>query len=109
MVLYANFNTLPIPKLYQMQILLLAHKLFYNNSSLPPIFYVTLNLTIHDHYTRRSSDFHRTQSCSYTLSRRFTNSYPILWNALPHLLKKEPSVRLFKSNLLKFLTINKYL
>ena len=104
--LYAYFTTLPIPKLYQKQLLLLAHKLFYNYSSIPPIFHVTLNAYIHDHFTRRNHDFHRTQSCSYMLSRMFANTYSILWNSLPHLLKLQPSYVLFKTKIQEYLAIN---
>ena len=59
--LYKSFNTLPVDKLFQFQLLLHAHTINYRPSNLPSI--VTsnyqLNKDVHYYETRSSKDFHR--------------------------------------------------
>src|SRR2546425_5982434 len=66
--LYFNYSTLPINKLFQFQLLLLAHTLLYNVSSLPSTIsrlrIIFINNEVHGHNTRSSLYFHRTLSSS---------------------------------------------
>ena len=43
--LYKTHNTLPVTKLYVMQILVLVHKFYYHEETLPEIFAIILHLT----------------------------------------------------------------
>lgn len=54
-ILYTNFNTLPIPKLYELHILLLMHKYYYNKWKLPAVFYNYFleNCNIHSYRIER--------------------------------------------------------
>src|ERR1700743_3738710 len=59
--LYISYNTLPINKLFQFQLLLHAHNILFNINKLPIIFHsaILTNDDIHNYNTRSSHDFHR--------------------------------------------------
>jgi len=50
--LYKNYNTLPVPKLHQFQLLYISF--FHDNNNLPTVFsnYFTPNMDIHNYNTR---------------------------------------------------------
>ena len=106
--LYSAYNTLPVSKLFQYQILLHAYKLLFCPELLPNIFhYASLtNVTLHSHNTRTKLDFHRTayntpigSKVSYKLCAKF-------WNFLPLNLKEQSNFRSFKYDVKKFLLTN---
>jgi len=59
--LYRLFNTLPVHKLFQYQLILHSHAIRFNSESLPKFFPINnlQNNDIHTHNTRSSQDFHR--------------------------------------------------
>ena len=59
--LYIAFNTLPVNKLFQFQMLVHAHAIYFQLPSLPEIFQLShkRNSEIHSYNTRHSQDFHR--------------------------------------------------
>ena len=98
--LYRSYNTLPINKLFQFQLLLHAHNIFFNLINLPTIFHPArlINSDIHSHYTRSSLDFHRESTNSRFGTKTSTNLGRKFWNSLPVTLKNQPSVNLFKKD-----------
>ena len=106
--LYINYNTLPVDKLFQMQILLHAHAIFYESPRLPKIFLNDrlTNSDIHSHYTRSSSDFHRLQVSTTHGSRISSQLISKLWNLLPHLIRSTRDITAFKKSVKLFLLYN---
>jgi hypothetical protein len=106
--LYLHYSTLPINKLYQLQLLLHAHTLLFSIGKLPEIFSknMLLNNEIHNYHTRSQFAFHRI-SCNSTYgSKTSFNMCAKLWNSLPNNLKTIPSLNLFKKNLKSYLIFN---
>ena len=106
--LYFNYSTLPINKLFQFQLLLLAHTLLYNVNSLPSTIsrLKIINNEIHGHNTRSSLYFHRTLSSSSVGSKMWINIISKLWNALPNEMKCICSFALFKKTMKSHLLVN---
>ena len=104
--LYRSFNTLPVDKLFQYQILLHAHAINFHPESVPTIFLNTnkLNNEIHAHNTRASRDFHKVSITSIFGKKLSSNVYAKLWNLLPIHLKTEINRNVFKTLLKVFLT-----
>ena len=103
--LYRLFNTLPIDKLFQFQILLHAHAINFHPDSVPSIF---LNISkrnneIHTHNTRASQDFHKVSITSIFGKKISSNIYTKLWNKLPINIKAETNRNAFKKLLKVFL------
>jgi len=105
--LYKLFNTLPVNKLFQFQLLIHAHTLNFRPSSLPSIFSLNyqLNKDIHSHDTRSSHDFHRISTPSTFSTKISSNQCAKLWNSLPITLKTEYSIHAFKGLLKNYLII----
>jgi hypothetical protein len=107
--LYVQYNTLPVPALYDYQILSFMFKYNHHSNVLPSAFnnFFVLNKNVHNYQTRNSNNFHcqmtasRIGNCS--LSHRGTH----LWNSLPETLKSKTSVNIFQHNLKKYL-LDKY-
>jgi len=99
--LYSSFNTLPIDKLFKLQILLHAHNILYNSKPLPNLFRIatSCNSDIHHHCTRSSNDFHRNSSNTSFGSRATGNLMSKLWNSLPPSVKSISAYSLFKKQL----------
>ena len=59
-----NYCTLQISDLHKFQIYCLVHKFIYDREKLPPVYmnYFTFNYSIHDHFTRRSNELHKSVS-----------------------------------------------
>jgi len=105
--LYKSFNSLPINKLFQFQLLIHAHTIHFRPSILPNIITSNyhLNNEVHLHNTRSSHDFHRITVSTVLESRISYNMCSKLWNSLPLKLKSESQVQTFK-NQLKLYLIN---
>ena len=88
-LLYSAYNTLPIPELYEFQIILLMHRYEHFKSTLPTAFQnlFILNKEIHKFYTRQSSTYHLTIAKTKYGHRVLGYSDPRLWNTLPYLLR----------------------
>ena len=103
--LYKSYNTLPIPLLFNFQVLTLIHKTYHHSSKLPDTFsdYFIMNSTVHTHHTRSSRDLHlktvTTTSGTKALKFKGVN----LWNRLPNHLKSIESTTGFKNKLKKHL------
>ena len=106
--LYKSYNTLPINKLFQFQLLIHTHNIFFNLQNLPKIFHAAriTNSDVHSYNTRSSLDFHRKSINSRFGLKTSTNLCTKLWNSLPIYLKNLPSINLFKKGLKEFLYIN---
>ena len=106
--LYKSFNTLPVNKLFQFQLLIHAHTINFRPSLLPSIFSLNyqINKNIHSHDTRSSNDFHRTSTSSVFSTKISSNLCAKLWNSLPINLKSEYSIHTFKGLLKDYLTID---
>ena len=106
--LYYTYCTLPINKLFQFQLLLHTHNIYYNSDKLPSIFLVDriLNHSIHSHNTRTSLDFHRTLPNSNIGSKVTSTLGARLWNSLPLTLKSINGFNQFKNKLKEFLYVN---
>jgi len=106
--LYNRFNTLPINKLFQFQLLTHAHNVLFHSANLPKIFFpdIQLNNNIHYHLTRSNHDFHR-QSFNSSFGSRVTyNLYSKLWNSLTPNLKSISHLPSFKKQLKNYLSYN---
>jgi hypothetical protein len=98
--LYSCYCTLPIDKLFQLQLLLFVHKFIYLKNCLPIIFhnYYSFNSNIHGHCTRRNNDLvlfrsHSAigQKCTEYIACKIWNSLPLSLKsiALPHRFKRD--------------------
>ena len=87
--LYLNFNTLIIPQLFKLRILLFIHAIINKSSLLPPMFYncLTYNQQIHHYGTRQSLDPHRVTYSTNSGARNIYNIGTILWSSLPSEIK----------------------
>ncbi len=104
--LYRSFNTLPIDKLFQYQLLLHAHALRFNPDSLPKFFQINnlcYNNDIHTHNTRSSQDYHRIALMTIYSKKISSNIYAKLWNSLPMNFKLESGLIRFKKMLKEYL------
>ena len=106
--LYISYNTLPINKLFQYQLLLHAHNILFNINKLPIIFHSArlTNDDIHNYNTRSSHDFHCSTFNSTFGSKMSCNLCAKLWNSLTSSLKHMRSRHSFKNELKKFLNNN---
>jgi len=103
--LYKKFNTLPITKLHQFQLLCLIHKFLYNRSCLPLVFnnYFIQNNSIHNYNTRNKHNLHLSSVHSEYGKRSIKFKASNLWNKLPENLKNITSLPAFKKSLRIFL------
>ena len=85
---YLYYNTLSIPDMHVLQILLLAHKLMYHKHRLPCIFrnYFKLNMNVDKHNTRGSNDLHVTAVNKNYGKRSIKHKCSIIWNKLFYLV-----------------------
>jgi len=104
--LYENFNTLNIPDLHNLQILVLIHKFFYHKEKLTVIFYTSYfnaNFLFHNHDTRNRDNLHLARcKTSYGLKcikYKGTN----LCNQLSSELKLITSINSFKCKLKNYI------
>lgn len=88
--LYQTYNTLPIDKLFQYQLLLFSHKLIYFKSLLPSVFnnYFVLNSNVYSYNTRNRLAVHLQRYSTSFGSRCLDNKCAYLWNSLPDSIKK---------------------
>src|SRR3989442_15434085 len=105
--LYLFYNTLPINVLFKFQMLLHAHKLYYNSDNLPKIFIADklMNTDVHSHNTRTNHDFHR---LNFNTSQGSKVSLAIctkLWNDLPIHLKQISCLVRFSKELKEILQL----
>ena len=108
--LYVAINTLPIPILHEMLLLIFVHNYVHHKQTLPHIFhnYFTENNIVHGHNTRRKNDFH-IFSVRSGFGQRCTLYRAIkFWNNLPLYLKDISSLPVFKKKVKLFL-LNKFL
>jgi len=103
--LYLNFNTLIIPQLFKLRILLFIHAIINKSSLLPPMFYncLTYNQQIHHYGTRQSLDPHRVTYSTNSGARNIYNIGTILWSSLPSEIKSIHSIANFKKRVSIFL------
>ena len=99
--LYKSYDTLPIPALYQYQILLIIFKSIHFNSKLPFALqnYFISNSDIHIHNTRFKSDLHIFPVEKNIGAKNIAFAGGRLWNKLPSYLKEIQSVDSFKSKI----------
>ena len=99
--LYKTYNTLPVTKLYVMQILVLVHKFYYHQETLPEIFanYFASNNIIHSYKTR--NHFFSVASSYGRRAVQFKGG--ILWNNLPAALQSPMSLGTFKIKIKQYL------
>ena len=102
--LYPFFNTLPLPLLFESQVLLLVHKCLYNVQIVPEILhcYFSRRSTVHNHNTRNNSDLNIPTSSTNTGQRRIMSIGANFWNNLPQDYKSCSSPHIFK-NIIKSL------
>jgi len=103
--LYNRYNTLPIPALFQYQLLKLMFTHNHCNSLLPPALqnYFESNNAIHSHDTRSKNDFHLSSVSKKYGTKTIAFAGGKLWNNLPDSLKKLPSLNLFLKEMKKYL------
>ena len=96
--LYSMYNTLPIDKLYKFKLLTYAHAIFYKTIILPDWFHnnFNFNTNIYSHWTRTSSDLHKTTTNSAAGTKLSKNKITSLWNSLPQDIKNISSLVKFK-------------
>jgi hypothetical protein len=101
--LFNRLGTLKITDINKLQTGCFMYKAV--NHQLPTMFanYFTLNLDVHQHYTRQSKSIH--QDIIRTTLRKFSikNFGSSLWNSLPAAIKDLPSFHSFKVGYKKFL------
>lgn len=107
--LFKKLNILSVSEVNSLQTCIFMYKCLYEKQNLPNVFnnFFSTNSDIHSYVTRQSNDLH-IPYCRTTLSQ-FTIRYrgPTLWNAINPVLKKSPSLSLFKTNYKKILITNK--
>jgi hypothetical protein len=83
--LYKSFNTLTIPLLHQLNIILIIHKYVHHVKDLPEIYqnYFTFNDQIHSHNTRASRSLHIAHFDSNWGRRSIKVLGSQLWNNVP--------------------------
>ncbi len=106
--LYLNYNTLPINKLFQFQILLHAFKLLFCTDMLPNVFHYPnlTNYAIHSHNTRTKSDFHLATFNSIAGSKISHKLCAKFWNHLPSNLKDLRNLKIFARGVKVYLLYN---
>ena len=105
--LYINFNTLIIPQLFKLRILLFAHAIINNSPLLPSPFHnrLTFNNQVHQHNTRQSHDPHRMSFSTNSGSRNTYNQCATLWGSLSSNIKCITSLALFENSGMSFLRL----
>ena len=98
--LYQSYNTLPIPKLHNFQLLCLVFKYFNCNEKVPIIFlnFFTPNSKIHTHSTKCTNDLHLSSVNSYRRVKCVKFKASQLWNNLPTKLKQIKILAYLKVN-----------
>ena len=104
--LYLSYNTLPIDKLFQFEILQHAHTSVFNPTTLPLSFQsnILFNTDVHNYFTRSRLDFHRAPSQSSHSRRISSNLSAKLWNGLPSNTKAISNHKLFQRSVREFLS-----
>ena len=99
--LYAHVNSLPVPSLHQMQLLLFIHKCVHHRSLLPKVFsnYITENKDVHYYDTRNTYDLRMTCARGNFGARCTTFRGVQFWNLLPLHIKQTSSLYLFKKEI----------
>ena len=108
--LYRNYNTLPLPALFKLQILKLMFLFTFYNNSLPSAFqnFFQVNNSVHDYYTRNSNALHLSlfnKNVGYKTIYYYGSK---LWNELPAALKTFSSVSVFLNKVKVFYLSNEY-
>ena len=104
--LYADYNTLPVPQLHKLQLLLLVHKYYYHKYLLPKIYYDYFqpNQGMYSYETRNKADLFHTVTTTFGQSCiKFKGA--LLWNNLTNHIKSICSIR--SLNLRQNCTCNK--
>jgi hypothetical protein len=96
--LYESYNTLPIPALFQFNILIFMFKYTHNCALLPAAFrnYLTMNKDVHHHNTRHRHHFQLSQVSTSLGSKSLAFCGANLWNKIPESLKQVTSLTVFK-------------
>lgn len=105
-ILYSNYNTLPIPALYNYKLVQFVHKWFYNKTSLPDYFqdFYILKKEFTGLDTRNPNDLYllRCKSAQYNNSFKFNSTR--LWNSLPNDIKSIPKFNSFSNKIFPLFT-----
>src|SRR6266516_2847207 len=103
--LYLAYNTLPINKLFEFQILIHAFNLLFYMDRLPIAFQniALMNTNFHNYNTHTKSDFHRLSVTTATGSRISYNLCARLWNSLPVALKTITNFTVFMHSIKLYL------
>ena len=96
--LYLAYNTLSIPKLHELQLLLFAHKVIHYPEKLSEIFssYFEFNNTFHHHQTRSMNDIHMFRANTNYGKRALNYKAACIWNELPAKFTCLQSISSFK-------------
>ena len=100
--LYLNYNTLSITQLHEFKLGSFLFKYYYYPNLLPDSFkgYFKLNLHVHTHATRNSSNIFLTRFKTSYGKRRLHYRAALIWNNLPMNLKIFQSLNSFKKTYL---------
>jgi hypothetical protein len=92
---------LPLPLLYEMQLLMLIYKCMYYSEDLPLLFqnYFIKNDNLHSYNTRQNLNLYVSSAKYMAGLKRSTNRGSKLWNELPNNIKTKSSVYTFKKKL----------
>ena len=103
--MYNVYNTLQIPHLRELQLLLFMHKYFYHRTSLPSVFhsYFMDNEEVHEHNTRQKKDLHIALVNSSFGQKCTAYCGSKMWNRLPDDIKAISSLTVFKIKVKKYL------
>ena len=106
--LYLATDTLPIPQLHDMQMLILTFKGMYYKDIMPDIFHphFTTADTIHPHVTRQNSTLFRNPVRTCIGERCIKFHCAKLWNSLPLSLRQFSTLNVFKTNIKKHLLLS---
>jgi len=97
--LYSAYNTLDVPSVYKLQLLLFVHKFIHHCELLPEVFknYFVFNNSIHGYVTRHKDDLHLNSVKTNFGHRSVKFQGSLLWNSLPHALKQPMSISTFRT------------
>jgi hypothetical protein len=104
--LYKTYSTLPVEFLHEFKLLILMYKYFHLPHLIPASYigYFKLNLSVHSHNTRMSTDIFLERFRSNFGKKKMHYHTAVIWNGLPTSIKSLNSAQKFKKQVMIYYT-----